>query len=118
MKISIGFTGDIAFSEYTKELYKNKNAIDKNLYKFLNENDYNVLNFESPVTESTLTKKNSLAHKSDPGTLSFIKENIKNPILSLANNHMMDFGPKGLLDSIKYIKEVKIPIIGAGNNQE
>lgn len=118
MKFSLGFTGDIAFSEYTKELYKTPKVIDKKIYNFLNSNDYNILNFESPVTESTITKKNSLAHKSNPGALTFIKENIKNPVLSLANNHMMDFGPKGLLDTIKYVKKEKIPFIGAGKNQD
>ena len=118
MKLSIGFTGDIAFSEYTKEFYKNKEAIDKNIYEFLNQNDYNILNFESPVTESTITSKNSLAHKSNPETIPFIKNNIKNPILSLANNHMMDFGPKGMVDTLNYIEKEKIDYIGAGRNSE
>lgn len=118
MKISLGFTGDIAFSEYTKDFYKTPGVIDRKIYDFLNSNDYNILNFESPVTESTITKKNALAHKSSPDALSFIKDNIKNPVLSLANNHMMDFGLKGLLDSIKYIKKEKLPFIGAGKDQD
>ena len=118
MKFSLGFTGDIAFSEHTKELYKTPSAIAKEIYDFLNTNDYNILNFESPVTESTITKKNSLAHKSDPDALSFLKDNIKNPVLSLANNHMMDFGPKGLLDTLKYLKKAKLPVIGAGKNED
>ena len=31
MKLSIGFTGDIAFSEYTKNLYKTPKKIDKKI---------------------------------------------------------------------------------------
>ena len=50
--MKIGFTGDIAFSEYTKEVYKNPKSLDKKIYDFLNQNDYNILNFESPITES------------------------------------------------------------------
>lgn len=118
MKFSLGFTGDIAFSEHTKELYKSPDTIANKIYDFLNSNDYNILNFESPVTESTITRKNSLAHKSNPDALNFIKNNIHNPVLSLANNHMMDFGPKGLLDTLKYIKKVKIPVIGAEKNED
>lgn len=117
MKLSIGFTGDIAFSEYTKDIYKTPEKIDKKIYEFFKNNDFNILNFESPVTESTLTKKAALTHKSNPESLKFIKTYIKNPILSLANNHMMDFGPKGLLDTIKCIETEKIPFIGAGKNQ-
>lgn len=118
MKISLGFSGDIAFSEYTKLWYQEPEKIDKDIYKIFKYNDYNILNFESPITLSTITNKNSLAHKSTPDALSFIKNNINNPVLSLANNHMMDFGPKGLLDTIRYIKKEKIPFIGAGKNSD
>ncbi len=118
MKLSIGFTGDIAFSEYTKNLYKTPEKIDKKIYEFFKNNDYNVLNFESPVTESNLTKKAALTHKSNLGALEFIKKEIKKPILSLANNHMMDFGPKGLLDTLKYVEKANLPFIGAGKNED
>lgn len=116
--MKIGFTGDVAFSEYTKDLYKTPNKISQKIYDFLNSNDYNILNFESPITESNLTRKTSLAHKSAPETLTFIKEFIKDPVLSLANNHMMDFGRKGLLDTLNYIKKAKIPFLGAGTNAD
>ena len=116
MKTTIGFTGDIAFSEYTQELYKTPQKIDKNIYEFLNKNDYNVLNFESPITDITYTTKGALAHKSDLKSLNFIKDNIKNPILSIANNHMLDYGLRGLLDTIKTLKKEKVKYIGAGKN--
>ena len=44
MKTTIGFVGDTAFSEFTKDLYKDSNNIDKKIYKFLNTNDYNIIN--------------------------------------------------------------------------
>jgi len=116
MKTTIGFIGDTAFSEFTKDLYKNSNNIDKKIYNFLNTNDYNIINFESPITESTITSKAALAHKSSPDSVSFIKNNIKNTIFSLANNHMMDFGRKGLIDTLNYLNKEKISFIGAGNN--
>lgn len=116
--MKIGFTGDIAFSEYTKDLYKHPKVLNKKIYDFLNNNDYNVLNFESPITESNLTQKSALAHKSSFEALDYIKEYIKNPVLSLANNHMMDFGQRGLLDTMKYVKSEKLPFIGAGKNEE
>ena len=116
--MKIGFTGDIAFSEYTKDVYKQPKSLDKKIYSFLNENDYNILNFESPITESNLTKKAALTHKSSSETLDYVKKNINNPILSLANNHMMDFGQRGLLDTLKAVKKEKLPFLGAGKNEE
>jgi poly-gamma-glutamate synthesis protein (capsule biosynthesis protein) len=37
-------------------------------------------------------------------------------LVSLANNHALDFGDKGLLDSIKYLKAAGIKWTGAGAN--
>lgn len=116
--ISIGFTGDIAFSEYTKNLYETPEKIDEEIYEFLNSNDYNIINFESPITNFLKTKKMALAHRSDINSLNFIKTKIKEPILSLANNHMMDFGHKGLEDTLKYIRRAKFKRIGAGENEK
>ena len=117
MKTSIGFTGDIAFSEYTKNICENPERIDKKIYDFFESNDFNVINFESPITMSEITKKDALAHKSDQTALQFVKKHIKNPVLSLANNHMMDFGKKGLLDSLEYTKKENLKTIGAGFNE-
>ena len=114
--ITIGFTGDVAFSEYTKELYKSPERINKDIYDFLNSNDYNVINFESPITDFSKTKKLALAHKSDKESLDFIKNNIKNPIFSLANNHMMDFGYIGINDTFVNLDNAGIKYIGAGEN--
>ncbi len=114
--IAIGFTGDMAFSEYTKEKYKTPKFVDKKIYDFLNKCDYNIINFESPVTDSLKTDKASLSHKSKADALNYVKDNFKNPILNLANNHMMDFGRKGLIDTLNNLDERKIKGIGAGKN--
>ena len=31
---------------------------------------------------------------------------------------MMDFGPKGLLDTLKYVEKANLPFIGAGKNED
>ncbi len=116
MKTTIGFTGDIAFSEFTKDLYKNPKNIDRKIYDFLNSNDYNILNFESPITDFSKTKKSALAHKSDIETISFLKKYINNPVLSFANNHMLDYGERGILDTLENTKKANVKYIGAGKN--
>lgn len=117
MKTTIGFTGDIAFSEYTKDIYKHPEEMDNKIFEFLNSNEYNVLNLESPVTESFLTKKAALTHKSPEAALDFIKDSFNKPVLSLANNHMMDFGARGLLETIENVNQRELPFIGAGLNR-
>lgn len=45
---------------------------------------------------------------------------VKGPkwIFTLANNHMMDFGEEGLIETKKRLQERDIPFVGAGNLQE
>ena len=53
--------------------------------------------------------------RADPKTLDDVKAYGFN-LLSFANNHSMDFGHGGLLDTKKYIDEVGFPNTGAGSN--
>ena len=113
-KISIGFTGDFSFSGYFRGCHKDEQLIDNGIFEFLNQNDANVINFESPITPCRMTKKKRLAHRSDPEVLDYVKNKFKNPILSLANNHMMDYGRTGMIDTLEVLQENEIPYIGAG----
>ena len=115
-KVSIGFTGDFSFSGYFSGLYNKENLIDDKILDFLENNDANILNFESPITSCRVTKKKRLAHRSDPEALSFVKKHIKNPVLSLANNHMMDYSFIGMTDTLENVKNEGIAFIGAGKD--
>ena len=113
---SVGFTGDLSFSGYFTGCENDDSLLDDGVKSFLDGNDYNVINFESPVTPCRITKKRRLAHRCGPEALQFVKRNIKNPILSFANNHMMDFGYIGVIDSMDAASEAEIPFVGIGLN--
>ena len=112
--INIGFTGDLSFSGYFKGCENDDYLIDDRIKEFLSGNDYNVINFESPVTPCRITKKKRLAHRCGEDALDFVQRNIKNPVLSFANNHMMDFGYIGVIDTLDACKEKNLPCIGIG----
>lgn len=114
--LKLGFTGDLAFSGYFADRCVDDDTISDGIKDFLGRNDYNIINFESPVTPCRVTKKKRLAHRSNVAALGFVKRNIKNPVLSFANNHMMDFGTVGVVDTIKSCKEANVPYVGIGMN--
>lgn len=114
-KVTIGFTGDLSFSGYFKGK-ETEDILSEEVKTFLAENDAAVINLESPITDYAEMTKIRLAHKSSLQTIDFLKKNFKNPVVSLANNHMMDFGRKGLEDTLKILKESNMPKIGAGYN--
>ncbi|MGN0658332.1 MAG: CapA family protein [Emergencia sp.] len=115
---SLGFTGDLSFSGYFADQYHNDQLIAPEIREFLNSADHTVINYESPITPCRQTKKRRLTHRSDPRVLDFIKDNIHNPVISLANNHMMDFRSIGIIDSVSNVEASGIPFIGAGRTMD
>jgi poly-gamma-glutamate synthesis protein (capsule biosynthesis protein) len=72
-------------------------------------------NLESPITPGPVVPTGSFTFHADPGAeIALAAANFR--ILSLANNHMPNYGLKGIADTIKYLDEVGIAHTGAGND--
>lgn len=111
--MKIAFLGDIALiGRY--DLYNNSNA-DKYLYYLkeqLKNYDYVIGNLESPLTNSrhSLVCK-SMHLKSALVNIKLLKELGINAV-SLANNHIFDFGDKGVRETIAILEENQIEWFG------
>jgi Putative enzyme of poly-gamma-glutamate biosynthesis (capsule formation) len=92
-------------------------AAFKDVAATLKQGDIVFANLESPLTSSTnsLSKKNKIILKASPDCIDALK-NAGFNVLSLANNHMMDYYDKGLFDTMKLLNENKIAYTGAGKN--
>ena len=112
-KLKIAFTGDLSFSGYFRGK-EQEDILSPEVKSFLQENHSTVINLESPITECGETEKERLAHKCDIEATDFIVKNFKKPVVSLANNHIMDFGEKGLLDTMECLESAGVSRIGAG----
>lgn len=119
-EIKLLFGGDVTFGD----TYHNIAKIGKNygysfekLMPLINSSDYFVINLETSVTEHN--KKfpkefNFKAHKED---LKILKAG-KVSAVSIANNHIYDYGRKGLFDTFAALEEYGIPYFGAGKTYE
>lgn len=114
--VSITFTGDIAFSKYFKDHWQ-KDFIDENIVKFLADSDHVVANVESPLTDSVVSSKMEINHFSSPQSGSWFKK-ISADIWTIANNHVLDCGEEGMLDTIKAAQENGAVTVGAGINAD
>jgi poly-gamma-glutamate capsule biosynthesis protein CapA/YwtB (metallophosphatase superfamily) len=85
----------------------------------LNEGDIVFGNLEAPLTDSTksLSREKKIILKAAPEAITGIKTGGFN-ILSLANNHMMDYYAEGLEDTINILNEHDILFSGGGKNLE
>jgi len=82
----------------------------------LKKNDLNVVNLETTFTRSTNVVPKVFNFKSDPNHVRALQEaNIE--VVSIANNHIGDFGQKGLSDTIATLDKAGILHVGAGYNK-
>lgn len=119
--IQMVFAGDVYLSEYVTNQYNNK-GIDGILSSSLQDEfkyaDLSMVNQEFPFSEGgTPMKDKQFTFRIHPKYISIFKD-MSIDIVSLANNHTLDYGTDGLLDSLSTLKEVDIEYVGAGANIE
>lgn len=77
--------------------------------------DFSFLNLETSITERNTPYPKEFTYKSTFESLQGIT-NAGFDLVGLANNHSMDYGKEGLLDTFDHLKKANIPYIGAGRN--
>jgi len=89
---------------------------DRSLQRLITSSDVSFANLEYPVTRSGVrfvTK--TYTYRGEPGSLDAIQRAGFN-LLSLANNHIMDYGDQGLMATIRGCRQKKMVYAGAGSN--
>ncbi|MFW5721580.1 MAG: CapA family protein [bacterium] len=112
MKLIIG--GDFCITQN----YLSKNLLDDSIKAIFDSSDYNLVNLECPITPDEPDNKilKTGPHlRSDERILNHLKS-LKINAVTLANNHLLDYGQQGLNDTLHTLQSHKISCVGAGNN--
>ncbi|MCI5873953.1 MAG: CapA family protein [Clostridiales bacterium] len=122
-EVVIGFTGDINFAEgwYTTEAMRNRqNGIEdcfsKDLLQTMQASDILIMNNEFVYMEagrSEAVPGKAYAFRAEPDAVELL-DVFGADAVTLANNHVYDYGETGLLDTMRYLAEEGIPYVGAG----
>ena len=80
--------------------------------------DIAVGNLECPVSDGGDPRRKGLGarFRADPGLISFFAESGLT-VVSLANNHILDYGSEALLDTTRHLSENGVKFFGAGMSQ-
>lgn len=113
--VKLAAVGDIAFVG----LYDRESVIDpfEEVKSIFSQHDIVIGNMESVFTKTNQAIPGKCTLRSNPRWAEKIKEAGIN-VLSLANNHVMDYGVNGLIDTIDVLQDSGISIVGAGYNTE
>ncbi|WP_438503586.1 CapA family protein [Ectobacillus ponti] len=119
-EISITFSGDTMFDWQLRPVVEKYGAD----YPFqyvkpeIEKADYSFVNLESVFTTKTEKVPGQLFWiKSDPAALQAIR-NTGYDMVSIGNNHTLDYGTAGLLDTIAGVEAMGLPYVGAGRNDK
>ena len=122
--------GDIAFSERIERYFK-RASYDypfKGVKSFLSSGDLIFGNLESPITDASIKNESHYSKLTDDPILgkrvylkssSWTVKSLKAAgfnVLSIANNHILDYGCRGLRDTIEALTKAGILHVGAGLN--
>lgn len=113
------FVGDIILSDRIIGSY-NKGGVDgildKNYKKIFDECEVVAGNLECTITNREDAIPDKQFHFKVPASYSNCFKELGFTLLSLANNHILDYGQEGLMDTIKELDKLDIGRVGAGRD--
>lgn len=119
----INFIGDVSLADnwYIMKEYDKRNQgvlgiLDQKIIDTFNSDDITVANNEFTISNrgSELANK-YYTFRASPSRLSIYKD-MNVDLVTLANNHVYDYGEDAFYDTLISLNEYNIPYIGAGNN--
>lgn len=118
--IRIIFAGDALMDWSVKDTIRKKGPHYpfEHVKNAVSNADYAVVNLETAITHHNEKDTNQLYNfKSDPESLQGLKY-AGFDLVTIANNHTLDFKQEGFLDTLKYLEQYGMPYVGGGRNKE
>ena len=121
--VTLGFAGDINFHDsYRNMQYMRscenglEDCLSEDLFSRMNKVDYMMLNNEFSYSDrGEPAPEKDYTFRSNPKNVELLKQ-MGVDIVSLANNHALDYGRDALSDTFVVLDEAGIDYVGAGEN--
>lgn len=114
------FVGDIMLSRMIGDIMARKNDWKYPFLKiadFLRRADLTIGNLEGPISSRGVNQGSIYSFRADPKAVEGLLYSGFD-VLSIANNHILDWGRVALADTVDILTEMRIATVGAGRNFE
>lgn len=122
--ITLSFVGDVSLADnwdimpkYDERKIGIYGVLDEEVLSIMNNADIMVANNEFTLSNRGTRLNKAYTFKGDPKRASIYKE-MGVDLVSLANNHIYDYGHDAFIDTLNTLKSQDIAFVGAGNNIE
>ena len=111
--ITLVIGGDVHFAERTLSLLDDPASAFGPIAALYRDADHAVVNLETPVTDTGTAEPKEWLFKAPPTALEAVTA-AGIDLVTLANNHALDYGREGLADTLDHAAAAGLPVVGAG----
>src|SRR5215472_15257905 len=113
--VTLAFAGDVHFAARTRLLLADPATAFRPIAAVLRSADFTAVNLETAITgRGTPQPKNY--HFRAPTTAFTALRDAGIDLVTMANNHVLDYGQVGLANTLTAAKAAKFPYVGIGDN--
>lgn len=116
--VTIAFGGDVHFEGFLGQALADEplTMLDP-VAEMMADADLAIINLETAITERGSPSAKQFNFRAPPSAFDALRA-AGVDVVSMANNHGLDFGQEGLEDSLLYAAEADFPVVGIGRNAE
>src|SRR5664279_3203877 len=113
--ITLAFAGDVHFAGRVARLLKDPANTFGPITSVLKPAEFTAVNLETPVTGRGQPPPKTYHFATTPGAFTALRD-AGVDLVTMANNHILDYGQTGLADTLAAAKAAHFPFVGAGVN--
>jgi Bacterial capsule synthesis protein PGA_cap len=114
--VTLAFAGDMHFELHLAALLTQPHRALGRITPTLLEPDLTMVNLESAITQRGVPLHADYHFNTSPKALDLLVA-AGIDVVTLANNHAVDYGPVGLVDTLRAVRTSPVPVVGIGANQ-
>ncbi|MFG2043133.1 CapA family protein [Dactylosporangium sp. NPDC048998] len=116
-ELRLAFAGDVHFMERTATLLKDPATAFGPIASTLSDADLTVVNLETAITSRGTPEPKTYHFRTEPKAIDALKAAGIDAV-TIANNHTLDYGRVGLLDTLDALHAADYPYVGAGRTAD
>jgi poly-gamma-glutamate capsule biosynthesis protein CapA/YwtB (metallophosphatase superfamily) len=113
--ITLAFAGDVHFTGRTAALLTDPATAFGPISAVLRSADLTMLNVETAVTSRGAPQPKTYHFRTTPAAFTALRD-AGVDVVTMANNHVLDYGQVGLADTLAAAKAARFPVVGIGAN--
>jgi poly-gamma-glutamate capsule biosynthesis protein CapA/YwtB (metallophosphatase superfamily) len=113
--VTLAFAGDVNFAGRTARLLSDPVTAFGPIARVLKSADFAAVNLETAVTSRGAPQPKTYHFRTTPVAFTALRD-AGVDLVTMANNHALDYGPVGLADTLAAAKAARFPYVGLGTS--